>query len=294
MLWGIEPESLKGKMPKFLPDVPEVREDVADYLGECEAFDAYIGVILKRLEISGELENTLVVLSGDHGMPGVPAGKCNLYDHGVAVALAIRVPGGKGGRVIEDFVRLPDLANMQVKVTIHESRVDQIHAGLPARIVIQDKDYAGRVLSIANQPSPGSWYSAKVKEYATTVSIDGESTGLRPGMTAKVTILIDDLSDALSLPVSAVVEQKGTFYCWVKAPPGPERRPMKLGRTNDKLIEVVDGVKEGEEVFRNPRAIVVGHGEFAGGLVSAVGQICGMADKAAQGAMASGRSRLNL
>ena len=109
-LWGIDPESLQGKLPKFLPDVPEVREDVADYLGECQAFDAYIGVILQRLEASGDWENTLIVLSGDHGMPGVPAGKCNLYDHGVAVALAIRVPGGKGGRVVEDFVRLPDLA----------------------------------------------------------------------------------------------------------------------------------------------------------------------------------------
>lgn len=109
-LWGIEPQSLAGKMPKFLPDVPEVREDVADYLGECQAFDAEIGVLLKRLEESGELDRTLIVLSGDHGMPGVPAGKCNLYDHGVAVTLAMRVPGGKPGRVVDDFVRLPDLA----------------------------------------------------------------------------------------------------------------------------------------------------------------------------------------
>jgi N-sulfoglucosamine sulfohydrolase len=109
-LWGIEPDSLKGKMPKFLPDVPEVREDVADYLGECQAVDAELGVMLKRLEELGELDRTLIVASGDHGMPGVPAGKCNLYDHGVAVTLAMRIPGGKGGRVIEDFVRLPDLA----------------------------------------------------------------------------------------------------------------------------------------------------------------------------------------
>lgn len=109
-LWGIDPESLKGRLPKFLPEVPEVREDVADYLGECQAFDAYVGVILQRLEASGDNQNTMVVLSGDHGMPGVPAGKCNLYDHGVAVALAIRVPGGKGGRIVEDFVCLPDLA----------------------------------------------------------------------------------------------------------------------------------------------------------------------------------------
>jgi N-sulfoglucosamine sulfohydrolase len=109
-LWGIDPDSLQGKLPKFLPDVPEVRQDVADYLGECQAFDAYIGVLLAQLEQAGQLDRTLVVLSGDHGMPGVPAGKCNLYDHGTAVALAIRVPGGKGGRVVDDFVRLPDLA----------------------------------------------------------------------------------------------------------------------------------------------------------------------------------------
>ncbi len=110
LLWGIEPDSLKGKMPKFLPDVPEVREDVADYLGECQAVDAYLGVLRDRLEASGELERTLIVVSGDHGMPGVPSGKCNLYDHGTAVSLMIRVPGGTGGRVVDDFVCLPDLA----------------------------------------------------------------------------------------------------------------------------------------------------------------------------------------
>jgi len=109
-LWGIEPDSLAGKLPPFLPDVPEVREDVADYLGEVQAVDAYMGVLLKMLEEAGQLENTLVIVSGDHGMPGVPNGKCNLYDHGTAVTLAARVPGGKGGRVVDDFVNLMDLA----------------------------------------------------------------------------------------------------------------------------------------------------------------------------------------
>ena len=108
-LWGIEPDSLKGKLPKFLPDVPEVREDVADYLGECQAVDAYVGVLMKRLEEAGELDKTVVVLSGDHGMPGVTSGKCNLYDHGTGVALVVRWPGGKAGRIVDDLVRLPDL-----------------------------------------------------------------------------------------------------------------------------------------------------------------------------------------
>jgi arylsulfatase A-like enzyme len=109
-LWGIEPDSLKGRLPKFLPDVHEVREDFADYLGETQAWDAGVGVLLKKLEEAGELDRTLVVISGDHGAPGFPHGKCNLYDFGVGVALIARWPGGKGGRVVDDFVNLMDLA----------------------------------------------------------------------------------------------------------------------------------------------------------------------------------------
>lgn len=109
-LWGISPDSLKGLLPPFLPDVPTVREDMADYLGEAQAFDAALGVLLDELEKAGQLENTLVVVSGDHGPPGFPHGKCNLYDFGTQVALAIAGPNVVGGRVIDDFVSLPDLA----------------------------------------------------------------------------------------------------------------------------------------------------------------------------------------
>jgi uncharacterized sulfatase len=65
---------------------------------------------MKRLEESGEADHTIIVISGDHGMPGVPSGKCNLYDHGVSVALVIKGPGIQGGRIVDDIVRLPDLA----------------------------------------------------------------------------------------------------------------------------------------------------------------------------------------
>lgn len=109
-LWGINPDDLKGRLPKHLPDVPEFREDFGSYLGEIQAFDAQVGVLVKRLEEEGELDNTIIVISGDHGAPGFPGGKCNLYDFGTNVTLAIRWPGQPGGRFIEDFVNLMDLA----------------------------------------------------------------------------------------------------------------------------------------------------------------------------------------
>ena len=109
-LWGINPDDLKGKLPQFLPDVHEVREDFADYLGEVQAFDAGLAVLLEMLKTAGQLDNTIVVVSGDHGAPGFPGGKCNLYDFGVQVPLAILMPGQPGGRVVSDFVNLMDLA----------------------------------------------------------------------------------------------------------------------------------------------------------------------------------------
>jgi arylsulfatase A-like enzyme len=110
-LWGIDPDDLKGKMPPFLPDVPEVREDLADYFGENRAFDGALGVLMEKLEEIGELENTLIVVSGDHGAPGFTYGKCNLYDFGTRVVLGIRWgKNPKNGRVVDDFVNLMDLA----------------------------------------------------------------------------------------------------------------------------------------------------------------------------------------
>lgn len=112
-LWGIQPDEIQGKLPAFLPDVPEIRADVADGLGEIQALDAMLGVLLDRLADAGELDRTLIVISGDHGMAGVPRGKCNLYDFGTNVPLIIAGPGVatvSGGRVAEDFTLLMDLA----------------------------------------------------------------------------------------------------------------------------------------------------------------------------------------
>ncbi len=109
-LWNIDSEQLQGKMPKFLPDVPEVREDLADYFGEIQALDAMLGLLRKRLEDRGELDSTMIVVSGDHGAPGFPHGKCNLYDFGSSVSLAIRWNNVTGGRIVDDLVSLPDLA----------------------------------------------------------------------------------------------------------------------------------------------------------------------------------------
>ena len=110
-LWGISADSLKGKLPPFLPDVHTVREDFSDYLGEVKGFDLALGVLIEELKKVGLYDNTIIAISGDHGPAGFPYGKCNLYDFGTRVSLALSGPGIIGNRVVNDFVTLPDLAS---------------------------------------------------------------------------------------------------------------------------------------------------------------------------------------
>jgi RND family efflux transporter MFP subunit len=156
----------------------------------------------------------------------------------------------------QSIIKLPDLSHMQVKCTVHESKVDSLKRGMRARIRIQDHEYQGVVTSVANQPEPTSWFSGSVKEYAAIVSIDSDPHGLRPGMTAAVEILVANLPSVLSVPVQSVVEKRGHYYCWVHEASGASKRPVVLGMSNNTRIEIKDGLAEGQDVLLNPRATV--------------------------------------
>ncbi|MCB9769519.1 MAG: sulfatase [Candidatus Omnitrophica bacterium] len=100
----------KIEVPACFPDVPEIRSDIADYYFEVQRFDTLVGEALKSLEQAGELENTIVLMTGDHGFP-FPRGKSNLYDIGARVPLAVMWPKGiPKGQTHSGFVSFVDVA----------------------------------------------------------------------------------------------------------------------------------------------------------------------------------------
>lgn len=100
----------KVVVPGCFPDVEEIRNDIADYYWEVQRFDSLVGDALKALEEIGELDNTIVLMTGDHGMP-FPRCKTNLYDTGTRVPLAVRWGDQiQPGREVTDFVSTTDLA----------------------------------------------------------------------------------------------------------------------------------------------------------------------------------------
>ena len=170
---------------------------------------------------------------------------------------SITIEEGALVRDQQTLFRLPDLTRMQVKVDVHETKVELVKPGMRARTNIQGREFQGEVISVANQHKATSWWSGDVKEYESIVRIDGNVDGLRPGMTAEVEILVAQADDVLSIPVSAIVEQRGGYYCWIRdSQQNAERRELVLGMNNDNFVEVIDGLVEGEGVIRNPRAVV--------------------------------------
>ncbi|MAV34732.1 MAG: hypothetical protein CMJ59_04665 [Planctomycetaceae bacterium] len=101
----------KVKVPPIFPDHEIVRNDILDYLVEVEHFDQMVARALAALERAGQLDDTLVVITSDHGMP-FPRAKASLYDAGSRVPLAIRWPQGikHPGREVDAFINLSDLA----------------------------------------------------------------------------------------------------------------------------------------------------------------------------------------
>jgi uncharacterized sulfatase len=115
-------------VPGFLPDEPEIRSDILDYYLEIQHFDAHLGRMLETLEAAGELENTLIVVSGDNGMP-FPRAKANLYEFGIHPPMAIAWPAGfQGNREVEDLVSFIDFG-----ATFYEAAGIRAPRGLTGR-----------------------------------------------------------------------------------------------------------------------------------------------------------------
>lgn len=100
-----------NKVPPFWPDSDSIRVDILDYAFEIEYFDEHLGRMLEILEEIGELENTIVVVTSDNGMP-FPRIKGQVYEQSAHLPLAIMWPEGieSPGRVVDDFVSFADFA----------------------------------------------------------------------------------------------------------------------------------------------------------------------------------------
>ena len=155
----------------------------------------------------------------------------------------------EGATVHNDQVLLlmPDLSQMQVRVGIHESVVEDVKPGMLAEVAIPDGKLQGKVLSVASVARPGGVWSGNAVKYDAIIELPSVD-GLKPGMSAEVRILLDELSDVLMIPQSVVTETDSGHFCWVGTPDNVSKRELQLGPSNDRFVAVESGLSEGDQV----------------------------------------------
>ena len=106
----------QAEVPPFLPDTPEIREDLLDYAFEVDRFDRDCGKMLALLEETGEYDNTIIIITSDNGMP-FPYAKANCNEFGIHMPLAVawkaQAPAGRSSERL--------VSHIDLTATIHEA-----------------------------------------------------------------------------------------------------------------------------------------------------------------------------
>lgn len=150
----------------------------------------------------------------------------------------------------QDIYFLPDMKNMQVKLSLHESVINRVRADQKASIrldAFSDRRLDGKIKYVS-ELAASSFSDSKSYDAIVVIEDIPEGIALKPGMTAEVEILAGTYTDILAVPVGTVTEHFQQSYVYVKKLGSFQRRAIKVGRTTHAFIEVLEGLEEGDEI----------------------------------------------
>ncbi len=164
-----------------------------------------------------------------------------------------KIEEGASVRYKQTMITIPDMRRMGVKVSIQESQIKKVKAGQKVRITTDaepDKILSGEVNKVAVLPDSNRWFeNPNQKVYPTEIHIDGTHDWLKPGMSAKVEIVIEKLQNVLLIPLQAVMVESGETLVYVNRGGKPARQAIKAGSFNEEFIEITGGLSEGDPIY---------------------------------------------
>jgi RND family efflux transporter MFP subunit len=166
------------------------------------------------------------------------------------------VAEGKLVRERQVIIRLPDPKRMQVTARVNESRIDRVKPGMLTRIRLDafpEVELTGTVREVSEYPLPAASAYSTMKEYATAIDITDPPAGVRSGMTAQASIEVEKLDEAVQVPLQAVLERGDRFFCIVEQDGEYTAREVNVGRANEQVVVINDGVQTGDHVVLAPQ-----------------------------------------
>ena len=164
------------------------------------------------------------------------------------------IEAGQEVRERQELIYLPASEGMIAEIRVHESALDRIDVGMPARITVDARPgrvYKGVVRRIAPMPDAQSiWLNPDLTVYSTQIEVDARD--LRTGMSCRAEIIVEELSDVLYIPIQSVIRNGGHHYAYVQTPSGPRPRRVEIGLDNNRVVHIRSGLEEGEIVLLAP------------------------------------------
>ncbi|MFT7487285.1 MAG: HlyD family secretion protein [Candidatus Paceibacteria bacterium] len=167
-------------------------------------------------------------------------------------------PVQEGGEIRErqEILSIPGAGGMVAEASIHESALEQVVEGLAVTLrvdALPGRIFHGVVGKVAVLPDKNSfWANPNLRLYNTEIIVDESSPDMRPGMSCSIEIHVDEAPDVLFVPVQAVHHSSGVPIAWVSSSTGVESREVEIGRNNEKWLEILGGLEEGEIVLLSP------------------------------------------
>ena len=160
---------------------------------------------------------------------------------------------GMDGRRKQVIITIPDMSQMIVDVNLPEQYRSKVSVGDDVVITpesIQSIKLKGKIESIASLPVHTiPWDKSTPKIYRTVVAFTGRNPRIVSGMSVQVEVVSKILPQVISIPIEAVFEEGGQLLVYRKAASGPEKVHVKIGASSDSAVQILEGLKEGDEVF---------------------------------------------
>jgi len=163
---------------------------------------------------------------------------------------------GQTIRERQELIYLPTTDSYKAEVKVHESSLAKVQPNLRVTLTVDalpGQTYQGVVQFIAPLPDAQSvWMNPDLKVYNTDILVTGKTEGLRTGMSCRGEILVQEFDDTLYVPVQSVVRESGEPTVYVANGQKVERRKVAIGLDNNRMIQIADGLKQGESVLLAP------------------------------------------
>lgn len=149
------------------------------------------------------------------------------------------------------IVTIPEVNRMVVEASVSESEVHRVSPGLPAEIHVEafpDLKLTGTVARVGTLATASPTRPFDDKRFELVIDLDPTSAELRPEMTVRADVIVGSRTNVLMVPVTAVFSEQGTRVVYVVTAGGTEPRRVELGQSNDRMVEIVAGLDDGERV----------------------------------------------